>query len=460
MRINQNIFKAYDIRGLYPKELDEKAIEYIGKAIATFVIEKTPNETPTIALSYDGRLSSPSLATHLKKALLNAGLYVIDIGMAGTPTLYFVVHHFGYNAGVQISASHNPKEYNGIKFVLSDKGIVKIGKASGLTQLIEIVKTSKYKTLGKKGKAKTNKKILEAYIHFWIKKLGIPPVKQLNVVADPANAVGALYIKKLFGKLPCKLTGINMEIDGNFPAHQPDPLQLETLTSLRKRVQKEHADLGIAADGDGDRIFFIDEKGGVVSPSLITALVAEELLKKQKGEHIMVDVRYTKNALRTVKQHKGRHTISPVGHALISKEMKRLDALFAGESSGHYYFRESGYADDPVPVILILLHRLAKEKKPISQIIERFKHYEESGEINFRVKNAQKLFKAVERYYKKQKGRIDKTDGLSITFSSWRCNIRSSNTEPLVRLNIEGKTTSVVEKKIQELSSLIKNYAL
>ncbi|OGY23618.1 MAG: hypothetical protein A2126_03865, partial [Candidatus Woykebacteria bacterium GWB1_45_5] len=343
-KIDPTIFKAYDIRGIYPAQLNEETIYKIAKGIFTFFVKKLNlSRAPRLVLSYDGRTSTPMLVKEARKALLESGAEITEIGMSTTPAFYFSLTHYDCDAGLQVSASHNPKEYNGIKFAFNTGGkVTKIGRDTGMDEVRELTLAEKFISLGSKGRVKRNEDVFEDQVENAFRLVQYPTIKKLKVVADPGNAVGALYLEALFKKLPCELIKMNFKIDGNFPAHQPDPLQFETLVDLRKKVLEEKADLGIAPDGDGDRIFFINEKGDVIQASLITALVARELLQKQPREKIVVDVRNTFNVEAAVKKYGGVLVVTRVGHALITETMKKENALFAGENSGHYFFRETG----------------------------------------------------------------------------------------------------------------------
>lgn len=453
--INPKIFKGYDIRGIYPTELNEEVIYKITKAIFTFFIKKLGKQkSPKVVLSYDGRLSSPSLLNEARKALIEQGADVIDIGLSGTPTFYFAVHTYGYDAGLQVSASHNPREYNGIKFTLNTpEGLLKVGKKTGLLEVKENSFAENFVSLDGHGSAVEKEGVLDDQIKNAFEMAKNPKIDRFKVVADAANAVGALYLEALFKKLPCELIRLNFEVDGNFPAHQPDPLQFDTLDDLRNRVVEEKADLGIAPDGDGDRVFFIDEKGMVIPASLITSLLAKEILKEHPGEKIVFDVRNSMNIEHTVKEAGGKPVITNVGHAIITETMKREKASFAGENSGHYFFEENGYGENPIPVILTILSVMTREEKPISEILRPLSVSFESGEINFKTENADEIMTVAKERY--SDGKIFLLDGLSVDFEDWRFNLRSSNTESLMRLNVEGLSKKLMEEKRDELVELI-----
>lgn len=459
MIMDPKIFKAYDIRGMYPQDINEENIIPIVKAIFSFFFQKLGKKNFTIALGKDMRVSTPSLSKVTLNTLLDLGANVVDIGLVSTPTFYFAVFHYGYDTGIQITASHNPKEYNGLKFVMnSPKGLIKIGKSTGMEDVKNMAMFSNFKTTStKKGKVIQKSGILEDEVKNALSIVGNPLLKEFEVVADPANAMGSLYIDALFKQIPGNLIKMNFELDGTFPVHQPDPLQTETLVDLQKKVVQEKADLGLAPDGDGDRLFFIDEKGAVVPASIITSLVARELLQKHKGEKILFDIRYILTPSKIVKENGGTFEVTKVGHAFITQAMHQTGAIFAGESSAHTFFRETGNAESQLPVIITVLAVMSKERKKLSEIVEELRRSYESGEINFKVNNAAEILAALKVKYKD--GEFSELDGVAISYPNWRFNTRISNTEPLLRLNIEALEKSLMEQKRDELLSFIKSLA-
>lgn len=453
--MDPKIFKAYDIRGVYPEDINEEDVYKVAKAFFTFVVAKVGrSEPPKIVLSYDGRLSSPSLAQQAKGALVESGAWVTDIGLSGTPTFYYSISHYNCDAGIQISASHNPKEYNGVKLVIRvGSTITKIGEDTGLKEIKEIVPKEKFVKLGNGGVVIKKEGVLEAQVENAFKFIEGADIARLKVVADAANATGALYLDALFKRLPCELIKMNFEIDGNFPAHRPDPSDFRTLVGLRKRVAEKKADLGIAPDGDGDRVFFIDEKGEVIPASVTTALVAKELLKKHPGAKIGFDVRATLNATHSVKEAGGRPLIGRIGNPFASEIMKKENAIFFGENSGHFIFRDTDYLEDPIPVVLILLSVISKERRPISEILRPFWVSYQSEQINLRISSVETAIAKLQKEY--SSGKPNLIDGLSIDFPNWRFNIRPSNTEPVVRLNVEALDEKLMEKKRDEIVKIV-----
>lgn len=454
--INSKIFKAYDIRGIYPSELNEEAAAQIAKAAYTFFCKTLSKKNLKIAFGGDMRLSTPSLMKTVLEALIESGAQVINIGIVSTPTVYFAVTHYGYDAGIQISASHNPKEYNGLKMVINTpEGLVKIGRDTGMEDIKNISISGDFiREPG--GKIIDKKDVLKDEVQnaFDIIKPG--EIKPLTIVADAANAMGATYLDALFSKLPCKLIRMNFELDGTFPAHQADPLKFDTLKDLQQRVISEKADLGIAPDGDGDRVFFIDDKGEIIPGSITTAILIREILKKYPGEKVGFDTRYIWSPLKATRDNGGVAVITQVGHALITQTMHKEKLFYAGESSGHNYWKFAGGAESSIAVVLSILDTISKNGKSVSEIVKEVLASYESGEINFHLKNKEEAVEKTALFKERYKdGRISLIDGLSIEYDDWRFNLRASNTEPLLRLNIESKTRELTQQKKEELTKII-----
>ena len=460
MIIPHGIFKAYDIRGIYPTEINEKNLQVIIQAIFLQLSKALKRDNFTIAVGRDMRLSSPSLFETAKSTLERLGASIIDIGLVSTPSFYYSILKYGYDAGIQISASHNPKEYTGLKIVKRDGNkIIKIGKTTGMDEVKKNVLDNLPVTENKKGTVSVNHNVLQDEVKDVINDLGGKVLKKLKVVADPANAMGSLYLEELFKNIPCELIRMNFKLDGTFPSHQPDPLQFDTLKDLQDKVVSEKADLGIAPDGDGDRVFFIDENGEVIPATLITSLIASETLKNNPKEKIIVDIRYTNNVKKICAKYNAPLLISKVGHALITEQLNKENAAFAGESSGHFYFRETGGAESSLRVILMLLKKISEEGKNVSDIMKQYISSFESGEINFIIDesiNADTVLKTFKQEF--FDGDISQLDGLAIDYAKWRFSLRTSNTEPLIRLNVEADSNEILQKNLntilQKLDSL------
>lgn len=456
MNIPHNIFKSYDIRGVYPEEINEDNVYQITQAIYQVFLDIQGSDQPlSVVTGRDMRLSGPSLFTVMQSALIDAGAKVIDIGLVSTPTFYFAVYHHKYDAGIQLSASHNPPQYNGFKMVKNNShGLIKIGKSTGITKVKQYALDGIKIQAKVKGNLVKKQNILFEELEETKKLADFTHLKNIKVVADAANAMGSLYIDALFKKLPlCQLVRMNFDLDGSFPSHQPDPLVKANLKSLQERVLQEKADVGLAPDGDGDRLFFVDEKGQIIPASHITALVARELLKKNKKARIYFDIRYVKTAQKIVNESDGRSEITKVGHAFITEAMNKSHGLFAGESSGHYYFAFNGNAESQIPVITIVLNALQESGKPLSELIQSISRSVESGEYNFKTKDSQKILSSLKEQYKD--GSLSTLDGISIDYPTWRFGVRTSNTEPLMRLNLEADTEELMVKKRDELINSI-----
>lgn len=458
MAINPKIFKAYDIRGIYPTEINEESVEIIVKAIYAFFSQAIKRQEFSVVLGRDMRTSSPSLFDVAKKILIASGATVIDVGLVPTPTFYYAVLKGQYDGGVIITASHNPKEYAGIKFVRreGDK-ILKIGKSTGMGQIVQISSAGQFAPLTNSGTIIEKKDALDDEIKDAIKSFDISAFKTYKIACDPANGMGSLYVEKLFEHVPGNLVKMNFELDGTFPAHQPDPLDFNNLIPLQEKVKEVKADFGIAPDGDGDRIFFVDELGAVVPATSITSLIAQEILEKNPQAKTIVDIRYTRNVHHIVDKHKAPPLhISKVGHAFITEDVNKIQATFAGESSGHFYFQETGGAESSVRVILYVLEALSKSGKTLSQLLKDLRSSYESGEVNFVLPesvDSKNLLRELRGEYKD--GDVSWLDGIAVDFPDWRFNIRTSNTEPLLRLNVESDNVEKTSEKLKELTDRI-----
>jgi len=463
--INPDIFKSYDIRGLWPKDINENNIDLISKAIVSFFIKKLKKKKLTLVLGYDMRFSSPIIFERIKNNFLSYGTKIYNLGLVPTPTVYFSIFRFNADVGIQVSASHNPKDYNGIKIVYRDgKKLVKVGKNTGMPEIKKIVLSNDFfvpKSVNF-GQITEIKDAIDKEIDDAISDLKINNLRRIRVVTDPANAMGILYFEKLKDRIPVEILIINKKLDGSFPSHQPDPLQFNLWKDLKKEVVKKNADLGIMIDGDADRVFFVDEKGKIIPATLTTALILQKILTLKKNAKVIVDIRYILNVAKQIEKLGGNLSISPVGHALITQQLNDENAIFAGESSGHYYFEEIGGGESSIRVILLILQILSEKKQPISFLLKKVKTAEESGEINFirdQSNNPKDILNKIACKFKTQ-GEISWLDGLSINFPNWRFNIRTSNTEPLIRLNVEGFDKNLVKRKTNYLIKKMLSFGL
>jgi len=449
MKINPNIFKAYDIRGVYPEELDEEAAYLIGRAYIQFLKKKNPK----IVVGQDNRLSSPSLFNALTLGMIEQGANVIDIGLSTSPLLYWACAFLEFDGGINITASHNGAQYNGFK--MERERAIPISENSGMKEIRKLVMEGKFKS-ETRGEI-TKKEVLKEYIQFNLQGFDLKKIRPLEIVVDTANAVTGILFPEIFQNANCQTYHIFSELDGRFLNHQPDPLKKENLRALSITVRSRKADFGIGFDGDGDRVIFVDEKGESVEGDTITALMAEIILKEKPGEKIIYDVRSSNVVKETIEREAGKALIERIGHSYIKERMRKENAIFAGEMSGHYYHRDHFFCECPFFVIFKILEKMSQDLKPFSEMISPFKKYFSSGEINFKVKDKEIMLKGLEKNPPGggEKGKILKMDGLRIDFKDWWFLVRPSNTEPLLRLVIEGKSRELVEEKTHLLSDIL-----
>ncbi|MCK9379125.1 MAG: phosphomannomutase/phosphoglucomutase [Candidatus Moranbacteria bacterium] len=445
------IFKAYDVRGTYPDQINEEITYKIGRAFARFLGAKK------VAVGRDIRQSSPALFEELKKGIIDEGADVYDLGLCTTPMVYFASGTLDVEGAIILTASHNPAEYNGMKFCRFNA--VPIGENSGLHEIRDIVAENNFPETEIKGEL-IEKDIRDQYLKklFSFFSLGD---KKFKIVADTANAMGALELD-LYKKFPenIELVTIFEEFDGSFPNHEANPLKLETLQALQKKVLEEKADLGISYDGDGDRLGFVDEKGEIIPMDLITGLIAEIVLEKNPGATILYDLRSSMAVKEIIEENGGKAIECRVGHALIKKQMREEGAIFAGELSGHYYFEENFTAEAGSLPAIYLLNLMAETGEKISSLTKKLKKYYHSGEINSEVADKDAILKKIKEIYKD--GKLGELDGIKISFwdnqpgKRWWLNVRPSNTEPVLRLNLEADNKELMEEKRDELLDLIR----
>ncbi len=456
MSYDPKIFKAYDIRGIYPKEVDEDIAFKIGQGFVRFLNEtkKTKSKKKKrlkIIVAQDNRISSPSLYKSLSRGIIEAGADIINIGLATTPMFYFAVAFYGFDGGIVVTSSHNPSQYNGFKLV-REKAI----PISGETGLKKIKKfaLSKKITAKKKGKI-IRKKILKDYIKFNLKGIKVKKIPSFKITIDTANSVAGIPLADIFKKTPLKISYLFKKLNGAFPNHDPNPLKKENLKFLRKDVLKRKSDLGVAFDGDGDRIFFVTEKAEIVSGDILTALISDIILRDKPKEKVIYDIRSSNIVKETIEKRNGIPLPNKIGHSFIKGRMRRENVFFAGELSGHYYSRDHFFYECPFSVLFFILKEMAETKKTLSQIVKPFKKYYHSGEINFKVKDKEKVLREVEKRFGK-KGKVSRIDGLKIEFSDWWFSLRASNTEPFLRLVAEAKTKKTLDKNKKKVIALIK----
>jgi phosphomannomutase len=443
------VFKAYDIRGVYPDQIDEEAYYRIAKAYVYLFKPKT------VVVGMDARLSSPPLKAALTEGFLDAGVDVVDIGKITTDMLYFAVGAYDYSGGIVVSASHNPKQYNGMKLVREK--VTAISSDTGLFDIRDVVKEGKDAsvTSDRKGTL-TERDILDDYIQHVLKSIDKSSIKRFRFVGNANFGYASRPVARLVQELNQDLIPLNFEPDGSFPKGPPDPMLPENRTEIEKMVKDEKTDFGVAWDADADRVMFFDENGRFISGAYVTALQADILLEKYGHDNgIIFDPRVIWPTIAVVEKRGGRPIISKGGHAFIKDRMRKENALFAGEMSAHYYFRDNFYADNGIIPFLIVLEHLSKLNKPFSEMMAPYMagHYM-SGELNYKVKDIKTVIAAVKEKYQSQ-GTEDFTDGYSLDTPDWRFNIRPSNTEPLLRLNIEARKDGLVDQIKSEIEKII-----
>ncbi len=449
MSINESIFKAYDIRGIYPDELNEDLAYKIGRAFVVFM------KCKEVMVGYDMRTSSGPLFGSLVKGITDQGADVSNIGLCSTPLFYYACREA--SAGVMVTASHNPSKYNGFK--LCRENAIPISGETGIMDIKELAKKGEFPASEKKGEVH-EKDIMDDFIKFSISFLDKEKIdRKFKIVVDCGNGMGGYTYPKVFGRLEDLFEAefLYEHPDGTFPNHEANPLKDETLAELKKRVVAAKADLGIALDGDGDRCRFIDEKGEAIDSDLMTALLARSVLKKHPGGRILYDLRSSWVVKEIIEENGGKAVMCRVGHSFIKKQMREEGAVFAGELSGHYYFTENKNAENTFLAVFHLINLLAGEKKPLSGLAGPLKKYFPSGEINSQVEDKEGVMKKLEKRYGKDARKVSWLDGIYIEFEDWWFNVRASNTEPLLRLNLEAKTKELMEEKRDEVLKLIRD---
>jgi len=450
LTINPDIFKAYDVRGIYPAEVNEETARAIGAAFVTYLNARR------IAVGRDMRLSSPPLAAAFVDGATSQGAEVVDYGMIPTDMLYFAVARDRHDGGVEITASHNPKQYNGMKMVRREA--FPLSGEEGLKEVREMIAGGSLPPAAAARGQVTAQNVIEAYVEHVMSFIDPAVIKPFNVVLDAGSGMGGLVAPKLFERLPCRTTRLCFEIDGRFPNHEANPLVEENRRDIVERVVAEKADVGIAWDGDADRCFFIDGTGAFVSGDFVTALLAEAFLIKHPGASIIYDLRASHAVKDTVARLGGTALMNRVGHAFFKRRMRETNAIFGGEVTGHYYFRDNFYADNGFIPALLMLELMSKKGQPLHDLLKPLAgRYFISGEINTKLARMDlvpaRLATIAARY---ADGHQYELDGLSVEYPDWHFNVRPSNTEPLLRLNLEATTSQMMERKRDEVLALIR----
>jgi len=453
MEINPSIFKAYDIRGIYGTELTEEVAYRLGKAYVELRREDGLQNDLQIVVGQDMRISSPQLKESLIKGLTEAGADVIDIGLSSTPTFYFAVANYNYDGGIIVSASHNPGEYNGFKITRSKA--IPVSGETGMMILRDKVVANNFTPSDRVGHVTKKDDVLQDQIAHDLQFGNIQNIKPIKIAIDTANSMGAQYLEELFKHLPCELIKMNWELDGTFPAHEADPLKEENLEDLKNKVKETGADFGITTDGDGDRIFFVDNEGQSIDQSIIRGILSMIFLKEKPGSKICYDIRPGKITQDLIEENGGIPIVTRVGHSLIKEQTLKEGAYFAGESSGHFFLNMPiGCFEVPVIVTLKLLEYFSQSGQTVAETVKPFKRYFHSGEINSVV--ADKDIVITNLIAKYPDGQLNRLDGITIEYPDFWFNVRGSNTEPKLRLNLEARTNEIMEVRRDEVLGIIR----
>ncbi|HUK33319.1 MAG TPA: phosphomannomutase/phosphoglucomutase, partial [Vicinamibacterales bacterium] len=444
-------FKAYDIRGIYPTDIDEAGAKAIGSAFAAYLGSRE------IAVGFDMRLSSPSLKAAFIDGVNEQGVDVTDYGMLSTDMMYFAVASNNHSGGAQITASHNPKQYNGVKLVR--EGAFPLSGEAGINDIRDMIEHGAIPAPARKRGDVTSRSVLDPYVEHVMSFIDPTIIKPFNVVLDAGSGTAALAAPRCFDQLPCNTTKLCFEIDGNFPNHEANPLIEENRRDITEEVIRQKADVGIAFDGDADRCFFIDETGEFISGDFITALLAQAFLLKQPGATIIYDLRASYAVKDVVTAHGGKALMNRVGHAFIKRRMRETNAVFGGEVTGHYYFRDNYYCDNGLIPALLMLELMSKHGKSLHHLLAPLREkYFISGEINTKLAHMDHVGPKLDAIAKKYAdGTQYRLDGLSVEYPDWHFNVRPSNTEPLLRLNLEATTPQKMAAKRDEVLAIIRS---
>lgn len=455
----QNLIKAYDVRGIVPTDLDENICYLIGQAfVVALKLRKSDGGCGQVVIAHDMRPSGPALVKSFAKGVTDQGVDVLHMGLASTDGLYFATGFLNI-AGAMFTASHNPAEYNGIK--LAKAGAAPVGQDSGLKEITQLVLNGITKYSGPAG-TESSKDLNSEYVKYLHSLVDLKAARKLKVVIDAGNGMGGFSVPKVFENSNFEIVPMYFELDGTFPNHEANPIEPANLVDLQKRVLVEKADLGIAFDGDADRAFFIDEKGQSITPSAITALIAKRELKREPGSTIIHNLITSRSVAEVVKENGGTARKTRVGHSFIKQVMKDTNAIFGGEHSGHFYFRDFWFADSGMLAALHVLAALGETKvgTTFSALIKEFDRYVASGEINTRVKDVSVTSKKVKEHFAGANNvQIEELDGITFAGDTWWVNVRPSNTEPLLRLNAEAKEHATMEKVRDEVLAIIRKDA-
>lgn len=458
MSVSKDIFNSYDVRGIYPDELNEGGMRKIGRAFAEYLKNQNDKSEMRIGVGNDMRESSTPLKEAVIQGMTQQGLDMVDLGLVSTPTFYFAVSHYGYDGGINITASHNPQQYNGAKLVGNQSK--PIGLSSGLDEIRDRALSEDFPEVDANGEVETREDIIEDQLDFAFDFVNPEKIKPYKVVVDTGNGMGGPLLEQLFNRLPCKLDKMYFEMDGAFPNHEANPLVEENNEDIRERIQTTDADLGIATDGDADRIFFFDENGETIEPAIIRGIMAKLFLQRNPGAPICYDVRPGKITIDMIEENGGEPIVTKVGHSNIKKKAREVNAPFAGESSGHFFVDTGkGIYETPEIIALMLLEEFSKNEDKVSEYIKPLRErYAHSGEINFLVDDKDAVFDRLREEYGENDIKHD-FDGLTFEYSDWWFNVRKSSTTDKVRLNLEAENEEIMKEKVKEVKQQILDHS-
>ena len=441
-----DLFKAYDVRGVVPGEVNPDVAYRIGRALVAHL------RPDAVAVGRDMRLSGPAITGALVDGIRDQGADVADLGLVSTDGLYFAVGRYGYPAGVMVTASHNPAEYNGLKICREEARALSLD--TGLAEIRDLVLADDFPPADRRG-AVQERDVLDAYADHLLSLVDVATIRPLKVAIDAGNGMAGLTVPRVFDRLPVEVVPLFFELDGSFPNHPANPIEPENIKDLQRTVLQETCDLGVAFDGDADRMFLVDERGQFVGGDMVTAMVAIKMLERAPGAAVVYNLICSRSVPETIARHGGRPIRSRVGHSYIKATMREEDAVYGGEHSGHFYFRDFWYADSGMMALLTVLELVSEANQPISAVLRPIDTRVRSGEINTEVADPQATMTEVERHYRAANADIDHLDGITVGFPDWWFNLRPSNTQPLLRLNVEADDPETLNRRTKEVLTMI-----
>lgn len=447
MQLDASIFKSYDVRGIYPSELNDDIAYGIGRCFVPLLGARS------IVVGRDMRPSGTSLFEAFAKGATESGADVVDIGLVSTDTLYFAVGKYGFDGGVMITASHNPANYNGLKFTRALAEAMSLD--TGLAEIRDRIASGSMPPAASSKGTLSKRDVLDAFAEHCLSFVDRTAIKPFKVAIDAGNGMAGKTVPYVFKHLPCEVTPLFFELDGSFPNHPASPIEPENMADLQAAVKRHGCDVGVAFDGDADRMFIVDEKAQIVDGSTVTALVALNTLKRYPGAKILYNLICSRSVPELITRAGGVPIRSQVGHSIIKKIMREQDVVFGGEHSGHFYFRDNWYADSGMIALMQCLEVFSQAGKPVSEVIAPIDTRFRSGEINTHVDDVPSKLALIQAHY--ADAEIDHLDGVTVSYPHWWMNVRPSNTEPLLRLNVEGDTRELMEKHRDEALALIRS---